>query len=720
MKYVRYPLLNWLTLLVMAIGLVVVSSSGPMTSSVDAAILAKKPQRIHRHKHKVPFLPPQRFQIESKPLGQPINPPKQIETRPARTAKVLTTALQPFAEVLSAPTKGSSSALFDREGSKFLTTAAASPEVQASEACASPTVDLKILVLASDGNEADLPAIRQVLDYLGTPYTVYIAAQTPGGLTPDKLSNGCHGYYQGIILTNGQLVYYNGSAYISALSQQEWTNLWNYEANLGVRQISWYTYPSSDFGYQSPSSSTSNPTSVQLTSQGQGAFSYVTTGATITIQNAYTYFAKPLTDGGTTPILTDTSGNALAAIRTTADGRQTLSLTFDSNPYIVHALVLSYGLVNWVTKGVFLGERHVYISAQSDDIFIDSNVWPPATPCGTDVEQTNAFYRITGNDLQTFTNWQQGKRGQSITQDFRTTIAFNGYGTTADAEYSPDTLTPTAKTNQAQFNWMNHTYDHETLDDLDYADSSDEIILNNQIAVQMGFTNYSTLNMVTPNVSGLTNPSFLQAAYDSGIRYLVTDTSIAGYNNPSPNAGIYNSYQPSILMIPRRPNNLFFNVSQPGEWVAEYNCLYASYWGRNLSFQEILDQESQTLLTYLLKGDIDPWMFHQTNMRAYGAGKTLLGDLLDQTFEKYSQYYNLPLVNKTMNDLGVTVANRMQYDKASVTASIVPGVSITLTAQHACRVPITGLNASGAETYGGQKISYIDLSAGQSVTLPLQ
>jgi hypothetical protein len=126
------------------------------------------------------------------------------------------------------------------------------------------------------------------------------------------------------------------------------------------------------------------------------------------------------------------------------------------------------------------------------------------------------------------------------------------------------------------------------------------------------------------------------------------------------------------------------------------------------------------LLTYLLKGDIDPWMFHQPNMRAYDGTHTLLGDLLDLTFQKYSQYYNLPLINKTMNDLGVTVADRMQYNKAGVTASIVPGVSITLTAQQACRVPVTGLNTSGAETYGGQKISYVNLSAGKSVTLPLK
>lgn len=592
----------------------------------------------------------------------------------------------------------------------------------ASTTCPSPTVDLKVLVLASNGTEADLAAIQQVLDYLGTPYTVYIASQHPNGLTPDKLSDSCHGYYQGVILTNGQLVYANGASSVSALSQQEWTNLRNYEAKLGIRQLNWYIYPTSDFGYQAPSSSfdtTSKPLSAQLTSQAQSTFPYMNMGSTVTIQNVFAYLAKPLPDSGTTPILTDTNGNALAAVHTTADSRQMLSLTFDSNSNQLHTLVLSYGLVNWVTKGLFLGERHVYTSVQVDDLFIPDTIWSPSTPCGTNVEQTGGSYRMNSSDLQAFIDWQQRKQGQPVTQNFRLTLAFNGFGTTANANSSPDTLTPAAKTNQARFNWISHTYDHTTLDTLNYADASKEIIENNQIATQLGFTNYSAQSMVTPSVSGLTNPNFLQAAYDSGLRYLVTDTSVAGYNNPSPNVGIYNTSQPSILMIPRRPNNLFFNVSQPSEWLAEYNCHYASYWKHNLSYQDILNQEGQTLLTYLLKGDIDPWMFHQPNMRAYDGTHSLLGDLLDQTFQKYSQYFNLPLVNKTMNDLGVTVANRMQYNKAGVTASIVPGVSITLTAQQTCRVPVTGLNTSGAETYGGQKISYVNLSAGKSVTLPL-
>src|SRR6266566_7597997 len=636
---------------------------------------------------------------KSQTLHQPINAPKLVTFAPAFQQK------NPITSTWTARKTG----------------ARAGAVPNAAGDCLSPTIDLRVLVIASDGNEADLPAIKQALDYLGTPYTVYVASQTPGGLTPDKLSNGCHGYYQGIILTNGSLAYYNGTDWASALSQQEWTDLWNYEATMGVRELSWYTYPTPDFGYQWPTAAVDTsvtPIPLNVTAQAQAAFPYLNAGTTIPIQNAYTYLAQPLTDGATTVVLSDANSNALAAVRTYSDGRQALSMTFDSNPNLIHSIVLSYGLINWLTQGLFLGERHIYMSPQIDDVFIDDDVWLPTTPCGTPVENTGATYRITSDDLQAVITWQADKMSDPVEANLTLTMAYNGYGTTADA-YTPDTLTPFATANQNQFYWVSHTYDHTNLDNLDYATATTEITLNDQVAATLGLTNFSVQNMVTPDVSGLTNANFLQAAYDNAIRYLVSDTSVAGYNNPSPNAGIYNTLEPEILMLPRYPNNLFYNVSAPDEWVAEYNCLYSGFWGRNLTYQEILGKESQFLVTYMLKGDLDPWMFHQPNLRAYDGTHTLLSDLLDLTLQKYAQYYTLPIISPTMDSLGQNVANWMQYNNAGVTASLIPGVSITIAAQKGALVPVTGLNTAGAEIYGGQPISYINLTAGQSVTLPL-
>src|SRR5262249_14995546 len=149
-------------------------------------------------------------------------------------------------------------------------------------------------------------------------------------------------------------------------------------------------------------------------------------------------------------------------------------------------------------------------------------------------------------------------------------------------------------------------------------------------------TRFSSKNLITPEISGLAHPDALQAMYDTGIRYVVSDTSRVGMNNPTPNAGMHNVYQPGILTIPRRPTNLFYNVSTPEEWEGEYNELYRLYWGRDLSFEEILDVESEALLRYMLRFDMDPWMFHQANLRAYDGTRTLLTALLDAALAKFS------------------------------------------------------------------------------------
>lgn len=634
-------------------------------------------------------------------------------------------------------------------------------------AVANASLDARILVLAANGSEPDLPAIKQVLDYQGTPYEVFIAAPVPGDAATNrlaaKLSSGTRGFYQGIILTTDFLGYTDTSkGWTSALTSAEWLALANYEAAFGVRQVTWYTYPSPDYGFNWPSrafDSTATPVSATFTSAGQSVFgSYVNTANNLTIQNAYTYLATPL-DGNTTPLLSDSAGNALAAIKTFSDGRQNLALTFDSNQYLTHNLVLAYGLVNWVTKGLFLGERHIYIKPQPDDIFLDDNIWQPTTPCTTAVDDPNLpVYRMTGNDLKATLTWQQAKQAQPTTQQLLIEWPFNGWGTTSSfyAEYrsrnpsapSTDTLTAFAKQNQSKFQWISHTWDHENLDATTYDFTKSEIAQNNQLASQWKLSKYKSSNLVTPDVSGLSNPAAMQAFYDQGVRYLVSDTSldsaykdptspkyIPGYVSPTPNTGVYNTgtyvvngvtKRYSILMIPRYANNLFFNVTRPEEWVAEYNCFYGKNgkiappagWGYDVNYSQLLDKESDVLLTYLLKGDISPLMFHQPNLRAYDGVHTLMGDLLDTTFAKYNALFKLPIQSPSQDQIGQRLVDRMQYNAAGVSASIQAG-SITITAQKAARVPVTGCNTTGAELYGGQYISYFNLSAGQSVTCNL-
>jgi hypothetical protein len=608
---------------------------------------------------------------------------------------------------------------------------ATTPSPGTSSAIAGASVDARVLVLSADGSEPDLPAIQSTLEHMGTPHDIVIASASH---LPPLTVTETRGRYQAVLLATGQLAYESAPGeWSSALTAAEWQTLADYERGFGVRHVSWYTYPTPDFGFGSTPTATAEQVGGSFTEDGRRIFSYANTTRPTEIKNAYTYLAfaagAPENGGTARPLLTDSEGHALAIARTWADGREAIALTFDSNPYLVHHLQLAHGLVSWATRGVFLGERHVYVSPQVDDLFLDTDQWP-----ATDANPTGQSYRMTGDDLVATVQWQEGARTHALLRAFRYSMAFNGYGSTSGA-YSPDTLTPVAVSTDANFFWINHTWDHENLDAMAYAPALAEIRQNNRQAKNLSLANYDVKNLVTPDVSGLFNPEAMRAAADAGVRFLVSDTSRPGQDNPSPNAGMPNALQPAIFQIPRRPTNLYYNVTTPGEWAEMYNAFYAPgctlcgtngpVWDHALSYEEVLDKESEMLLQYLLRGEADPWMFHQGNLRAYDGRRSLLGDLVDRTVAKYAAVLAVPIQSPTMDVLGSWMkrgtAFRQAVRSGSVSATIVPGSSITLRAgAQGAVVPVTGLRNGSSELYAGQYITHVTLSPGQTVTHALK
>jgi hypothetical protein len=571
--------------------------------------------------------------------------------------------------------------------------------------CDARILDMQVLVVTSGKSEADFPAITQALDYLGTPYTV-LDISTTGNIIPSgRLSNGCHGYFQGVIFTFG-----NNRYNISNIADLD-----TYESQFNVRQLNWFVYPDPNFGlsYLSGMSASSTPYNFHYEAAAGSIFPYANVTNPVGITNAFIYLSAAA--NGSTPLLTDDSGNVLAAVYNTPFAGQYLSLGFDSNQYLTHDLVLSYGLINWVTQGMFLGEHHTYFTPQVDDYFIDDSEWTPGLDCSTNPDGTGTLIRINAADLSAFLTWQSTTQSHPVSSNFLVSMAFNGFGA-QPGSYPNDDLTPATQTNQAAFNWINHTFDHTNLNNVDYTTAVSEITQNNSTATSLGFTNYTPANMVTPDISGLSNTAFLQAAVDNGVHYLVSDTSRAGESNPTPNTGIINQYQPSILEIPRHPNNLFFNVASPDDWTAEYNCIYPQL---GYNYTQILDNISDSFLANMLKGDQDPEMFHQPNLHAYDGTHSLLGDLIDMTFTKYTNLVNFPILSPTEDVIGTKMANRAQYNLAGVTASFIAHQRIMITALQTATVPVTGLSTTGAETYDGQTISHLSLTGGQTLTLPI-
>ena len=620
------------------------------------------------------------------------------------------------------------------DGQPILAAAPATPVALTPGSNKTSPRDMRVLVIAADGKETDLGAIKADLDSVGIPYTVILAATTP--LTSDMLWDGVgHGYYQGVILTTNNLTYSpdGGTTWQSAFTADEFSTLWAYESSFGVREVTSYT---AAFGWPETQglsfpvatvNTTTTPLTTTLTAAGQAEFSYLNPAISLPITNAWVYESS-ITDPANTTALLMAGSYPVISVHTSTDGRETMAVTAANAYYLRHSQVLGYGIVNWVTKGLFLGKKRISVTPQEDDLFIDNDQWVPSAQS----DQTGVIYRNTATDWQAIVNWQAQTRASSpLLNAIRLEFPFNGEGTTGI--YRPDTLTPYVLTHDSTFSFVNHTWSHQSLDfanDVSGAPPTastirNELNLNSLFALLFRLPGYSTDTMVQPDISGMKSAVAQQTSYSNGIRYWISDTSQLGWNNPTPNTGFWAPYAPNLLIIPRHPTNIFYNVSTPAQVVDEYNFYYApggawAFWPSPRTYAQIIDTESDNLLAYMLQGDMDPWMFHSSNWRAYDGVHSVLGDLLTATFQKYVKYYNLPVQGNNEHQLGVNMTAWMAYKSSGVAATLTPCKSITLTDTKAAAIPITGVTSgTSVETYGGQPTSSITVAPTATTTVAL-
>lgn len=618
---------------------------------------------------------------------------------------------------------------------------------------------MKLLLIAAVETEPSYQSLRSFLDTLSIPYEVYLAAKPGATLPPLSDATTGKGNYQGILLASGNLGVCDPNCR-SALSVEDWTALDNYSRDFGVRTVSYYTFPEPRYGIAGTGFVTTDvtPASIAFAPAAAPIFPYLNRANPLTLQYAYAYLATPAPAAGetTTPILT-INGATAGVLHTKADGREYMALTFDNNPFLLHSLALNYGILNWVTGGVFIGSRKIYMTPQVDDHFLANDQYvdniPACKPPGFQLDPTVdptadcPTVRIASADLRTLANWQASWNAKPQFANFRVSHAYNGFGTTAAGGGGPqDGLVVETLAQRNAFIWINHTWDHENLDCFDpvpnsgictpatFDQSLQELTPNIALAPQLGLAFDSTA-MVTPNISGLANKEFLRAAVSKGIKYLVSDSSQPAYVPATPNTGLRNAFQPSILMIPRRPTNIYYNTSSGlngaiGSLPDEYNYFYGPngifrvggpggppFFSTVQTYNDIVQRESDNLLSYMLRYEMYPQMYHQSNLLLYDGSKSLFSDVIDATFAKFSRISNLPVLSMAQTALGQEIESRMNWLSAGVEGTLTPGVGIALKASKTADVPVTGVWTSKCETYGGQKISKVRVAGTASVFL---
>jgi hypothetical protein len=385
--------------------------------------------------------------------------------------------------------------------------------------------------------------------------------------------------------------------------------------------------------------------------------------------------------------------------------------------HLTHWLLLSYGVIHWAARGLFVGERHVHLGVHVDDVFIGNRVWDVAARA----ESPTSVYRLSDSDVRALAAWQSEVNGRSeVTEGLRLELAFVG---SAAIGHPSSELVDEVRRHQAAFGWVSHTWDHRTLDDIPYDEGVMQVVRNEEFAELFGFTHFHSDSLVQSDVSGLGNGEFLRAAADIGIRFLVADTSQPAWAVTTGTESFSSPFAPQIVIVPRRPTGLFCNVTTPQEWVSAYNHYYGSdgVWARgeqDWTYDEILDRESEVFLRYLLRWDAYPLMFHQANLRAYDGQHSLLTDLLDAVLTKYTALSRVPVRSLMLHDLGAELMARREWSRADVRATLDSRGALTVVSPVAVTVPVTGVSdGARTEVYGTERITYVDLEPDVPVTL---
>ena len=297
------------------------------------------------------------------------------------------------------------------------------------------------------------------------------------------------------------------TSYLSAFTDAEWATLAKFERTFGIRRLSDYTAPSAAHGLNTAVGASQDGVVGTLTATGKLAFPYLKGPVQIADDDpaaaeTFGYPATPVNDKDWQTLLAGPNNTAFLGIYTHPDdGREELVMTVASNQFQSHNQLLRHGMLNWVTRGVFLGYQRNYLEVQVDDLFLGDDAWDPVT--NTTNYDPAAASRMTPADVDRAIAWSQAR---GVRLDF----AFNGGGSDLYREQTGAASDPlTTKFSQpavsGAFGFINHTYEHPNLDCSTSAYITRQITRNLTWAQSRGITVANPGELITGEHSGLAN-----------------------------------------------------------------------------------------------------------------------------------------------------------------------------------------------------------------------
>ena len=247
----------------------------------------------------------------------------------------------------------------------------------AASAATPPTLDLKVLLIGDGSTDVTTAAWEAALTSEGVPYTEATAAGSIGSetVTLPTLSSGTTGNFNAVVFADDPSDFASGQL----------TALYTYESTFQVRQVDGYAYPYPTLGQTYVGSGALDGTTGTLTAAGLAAFPELK-GPIPFDTGTYGSWSTVTSGAPFTPFLTNAAGDVLAGVyqHPATDpqaGVSELALFFDYNSSQLQWLLLSPGLINWVTQNTHLGLYRNYFGQDIDDNFLADNQWSSQYQC---------------------------------------------------------------------------------------------------------------------------------------------------------------------------------------------------------------------------------------------------------------------------------------------------------------------------------------------------
>ena len=577
-------------------------------------------------------------------------------------------------------------------------------------------IGMRLLLLGLTGAEPAFTAWKQWLARAGVPHDAIACKDldAPLRFTQDAgSSQPAATRYQALILSDPSLLEI-------ALEPEDRDTLRRLERELGLRRLVAYAYPGLEHGLQAVRwSGPLDELAPVLTEAGREVFPYLRERLPVD-PGSWAYLATPESPRTFQTLVAGPDGTALVGIHRHPDGREEMIQTFDANLAQVHGLLLRRGQLEWLTRGAYVGYERHYLSVEIDDVLLGNHSW--SVGAHRSDRDPGSSVRMTAADAVRAGRWARSR-------GLRLDLVCNGGGSESHATAgAADPLLAALVEQDGAFGWINHTFGHADIDDLDQAGIEAEIARNLRWAARAGITLERDV-LVTGAHTGLANLAadppraeneHLRAALRAqGIRFVACDASRAypGAGGADSPPGTPFSVGPA-LAIPRHPTVLPHDAVTPSQVLDRLRSEAAPGDEPILSFDQVVATEARRMLCAAVGNDPRPHYFHQSNLIGGDDDSPgIIYTLLDAVLDRYRAHVadDEGLRQPTFAEIGQLLLRLSAWQEIQRSRSVEtyrdPGAIVIENRSPApIELPITG--AAVGERYGATRSGWMCAAPG--------